>query len=161
MTDADSKIDFITRIVGLYKANELNEFEVTIRDGKTMNINVKLSSGKVVNPADPVNHEHLPPPSLNTLPPDQDGGNQNSSPQDVDGMVYSQMIGTAYLKASPDAELPFVQVGQKVSQGDTILIIEAMKTMNQIEAPYSGTVREIMVADGEPIEYGSELMVIN
>ena len=77
------------------------------------------------------------------------------------GLVSSEMVGTAYLKPSPEAETPFVHVGQSVKEGETLLIIEAMKTMNFIGAPHSGTIRKIMIDDGEPVQYGSELMVIN
>ncbi len=74
-------------------------------------------------------------------------------------IVPSPMVGTAYLAAAPGAT-PFVEVGQKVKEGQTILIIEAMKTMNQIPSPRSGTVTAIMVEDTQPVEYGESLMVI-
>jgi acetyl-CoA carboxylase biotin carboxyl carrier protein len=70
------------------------------------------------------------------------------------------MVGTAYLCPEPGAA-PFVTVGQQVSAGQTLLIIEAMKTMNQIPAPHGGTVRRILVGDGTPVEYGAPLMIID
>ena len=73
--------------------------------------------------------------------------------------VPSPMVGTAYLAASPDAK-PFVEVGQAVKEGQTLLIIEAMKTMNQIPSPRSGTVTSILVEDAQPVEYGMPLVVI-
>ena len=73
--------------------------------------------------------------------------------------VPSPMVGTAYLAASPDAK-PFVEVGQTVKEGQTLLIIEAMKTMNQIPSPRSGTVTSILVEDAQPVEYGMPLVVI-
>ena len=75
------------------------------------------------------------------------------------GAVLSPMVGTAYRSAEPGG-LPFVEVGDAVREGQTILIIEAMKTMNQIPAPRSGTVRRIMIEDGRPVEYGEPLMII-
>jgi acetyl-CoA carboxylase biotin carboxyl carrier protein len=75
------------------------------------------------------------------------------------GMVPSPMVGTAYLAPSPGAR-PFVEVGQTVKAGDTVLIIEAMKTMNQIPAPRGGTVTQILVEDGQPVEFGEPLMII-
>ncbi len=74
--------------------------------------------------------------------------------------VASPMVGTAYRAAEPGA-LPFIEIGSTVSTGDTILIIEAMKTMNHIPAPHSGTVSAILVEDGQPIEYGEPLVIID
>ncbi len=73
--------------------------------------------------------------------------------------VTSPMVGTAYASPSPDAK-PFVEVGQKVKEGQTLLIIEAMKTMNQIPSPRSGTVTAILFEDAQPVEYGEPLVVI-
>ena len=73
--------------------------------------------------------------------------------------VPSPMVGTAYLSPSPDSK-PFVEVGQSVREGQTLLIIEAMKTMNQIPSPRSGTVTAILVEDAQPVEYGMALVVI-
>jgi acetyl-CoA carboxylase biotin carboxyl carrier protein len=75
------------------------------------------------------------------------------------GGVKSPMVGTVYMASSPDAA-PFVTVGATVKQGQTVLIIEAMKTMNQIPAPKSGKVTQIMVDNGSPVEFGEILMVI-
>ena len=75
------------------------------------------------------------------------------------GIVPSPMVGTAYMAAEPGAR-PFVDVGSKVAVGDTLLIIEAMKTMNQIPAPRGGTVTQILFEDGQPVEFGEPLMII-
>ena len=75
------------------------------------------------------------------------------------GVVVSPMVGTAYLGPAPGAR-PFVEVGGQVRTGEPLLIIEAMKTMNQIPAPRSGTVIQILIADGQPVEYGAPLMII-
>lgn len=75
------------------------------------------------------------------------------------GTVNSPMVGTAYMSPSPETA-PFVQVGSKVKAGQAIMIIEAMKTMNQIPAPHGGTVTAILVGNGDPIEYDEPLMVI-
>mgnify|MGYP002652640079 FL=1 len=69
------------------------------------------------------------------------------------------MVGTVYLAAEPGAA-PFVTQGQQVAEGDTLLIVEAMKTMNHIPAPRAGTVRRILVDDGTPVEFGTTLMVV-
>ena len=75
------------------------------------------------------------------------------------GAVTSPMVGTAYLQPEPGAS-PFISVGDSVSQGDTLLIIEAMKVMNPIKADKSGTVKEILVQDGQPVEFGDALVVV-
>jgi acetyl-CoA carboxylase biotin carboxyl carrier protein len=75
------------------------------------------------------------------------------------GAVPSPMVGTAYWAPEPGAK-PFIEVGAKVSVGQTLLIIEAMKTMNQIPSPRAGTVMQILVEDGQPVEYGEPLVII-
>lgn len=75
------------------------------------------------------------------------------------GAVTSPMVGTAYWAPEPGAK-PFIEVGSKVSVGQTLLIIEAMKTMNQIPSPRAGTVTQIVIEDGQPVEYGEPLVII-
>lgn len=78
---------------------------------------------------------------------------------DHPGAVKSPMVGTAYRRPSPDAKA-FIEVGSQVKAGDKILLIEAMKTFNEIAAPRSGTITSILVDDGQPVEYGQTLVVI-
>ena len=75
------------------------------------------------------------------------------------GVVPSPMVGTAYWASEPGAK-PFIEVGAKVAAGQTLLIIEAMKTMNQIPSPRAGTVTQILVEDGQPVEFGEPLVII-
>jgi len=75
------------------------------------------------------------------------------------GVVPSPMVGTAYWAPEPGAK-PFIEVGAKVTAGQTLLIIEAMKTMNQIPSPRAGTVTQILVEDGQPVEFGEPLVII-
>jgi len=75
------------------------------------------------------------------------------------GVVPSPMVGTAYWAPEPGAK-PFIEVGTKVSVGQTLLIIEAMKTMNQIPSPRAGTVTQILIEDGQPVEFGEPLVII-
>jgi acetyl-CoA carboxylase biotin carboxyl carrier protein len=87
-----------------------------------------------------------------------------AAPAEIDptqhpGAVISPMVGTVYLGPAPGAR-PFVEVGGQVKAGEPLLIIEAMKTMNQIPAPRSGTVIQVLVGDGQPVEYGQPLMII-
>ena len=90
------------------------------------------------------------------------GGSAHSGavdPADHPGVVTSPMVGTAYRSPEPGAPL-FVEVGSVVREGQTLLIVEAMKTMNQIAAPRAGTVKRILVENGQPVEYGEPLMII-
>jgi acetyl-CoA carboxylase biotin carboxyl carrier protein len=75
------------------------------------------------------------------------------------GVVISPMVGTAFAAAEPGAK-PFIDVGSKVKAGDTLLIVEAMKTMNQIPAPRAGTVIQVLFEDGQPVEFGEPLVII-
>ncbi|ACS38786.1 acetyl-CoA carboxylase biotin carboxyl carrier protein [Methylorubrum extorquens] len=75
------------------------------------------------------------------------------------GAVPSPMVGTAYLRPSPDAK-PFIEIGTKVQAGDKLLLVEAMKTFNEIVAPHAGTVTAIFIEDGMPVEYGEALLVL-
>jgi acetyl-CoA carboxylase biotin carboxyl carrier protein len=81
-------------------------------------------------------------------------------PEQHPGAVASPMVGTAYLGPAPGAR-PFVEVGNQVKAGDTLIIIEAMKTMNQIPAPRGGKVIQILIEDGQPVEYGQPLLIID
>ena len=78
---------------------------------------------------------------------------------DNPGAVKSPMVGTAYLRPTPDAK-PFVEIGQSVKAGDKLMLVEAMKTFNEIVAHRSGKLTQIMIEDGAPVEYGQALMVI-
>lgn len=81
------------------------------------------------------------------------------APEKSANAVPAPMVGTAYLSPSPGAK-PYIEVGQRVNEGQTILIIEAMKTMNQIPAPRSGIVTAILIEDSQPVEFGEPLVVI-
>jgi acetyl-CoA carboxylase biotin carboxyl carrier protein len=86
-------------------------------------------------------------------------GAASVSPADNPGVVLSPMVGSAYRAPEPGAR-PFVDIGSRVKVGDTLLIIEAMKTLNQIPAPRAGTVTQILFEDGQPVEFGEPLMII-
>lgn len=85
---------------------------------------------------------------------------QAENKKEVSGnIVKSPMVGTFYLKPSPTSE-PYVEVGKTVKKGDTLCIIEAMKLMNEIESEFAGTIKKVLVEDGTPVEYGTELFII-
>jgi acetyl-CoA carboxylase biotin carboxyl carrier protein len=101
------------------------------------------------------------PPNVQSAAP----GPASAAPAEVadaakhPGVVPSPMVGTAYWASEPGAK-PFIEVGAKVAVGQTLLIIEAMKTMNQIPSPRAGTVTQILVEDGQPVEFGEPLVII-
>jgi acetyl-CoA carboxylase biotin carboxyl carrier protein len=103
-----------------------------------------------------------PPPAAAAKPAKPAGPPAAEAPEDLSehpGVVASPMVGTAYRAPEPGAA-PFVEVGSKVKAGQTLLIVEAMKTMNPIPAPKAGTVAAILIADGHPVEYGEPLLII-
>jgi acetyl-CoA carboxylase biotin carboxyl carrier protein len=100
-----------------------------------------------------------PSPAVVPGPPAAGAAPLTADPLLHPGVVTSPMVGTAYRATEPGG-MPFVDIGSKVKAGDTLMIIEAMKTMNQIPAPRSGTVLQILVEDGHPVEFGEPLMII-
>jgi acetyl-CoA carboxylase biotin carboxyl carrier protein len=120
------------------------------RDG--VSIRVARHSGTAIGRAWPIEPTLAAPGTITTVPVTID-------PAQHPGVVASPMVGTAYLAPEPGAR-PFVEVGAAVKTGEPLMIIEAMKTMNQIPAPRPGTVIQILVEDGQPVEYGQPLMII-
>ena len=148
--------DAITELASLLEETGLTEIEVADGD-KVLRVN---KSGTVVagNPVQaasalPSNDPAIPG-TANTQAP---GG--DVAVEDLAGAVKSPMVGTAYMQAEPGSP-PFVNKGDSVSAGDTLLIIEAMKVMNPIKADKAGTVVKVLVENGQPVEFGDVLMVI-
>ena len=145
------------------------DFELTVRKGsRTTTVTDPIGStgsnaapSFVVAPADSVVMPSPPAP-----PPEvviREAASAAATPSVVDPKweeVKSPMVGTFYRSPSPD-EAPFVEVGDRIRNGQTVCIIEAMKLMNEIEAEISGQVMEILVKNGEPVEYGQPLMRVN
>ena len=157
----DQDVEFVQSLAKLLNQNELTELEVSREYGETDKINVRVSkSGSVQIPyvsTPQTNIAH--PPSAGIVQQEETSGQNNNDPVSHPGAVTSPMVGTIYMQAEPGAE-PFISVGSTVSEGDTLLIVEAMKTMNQIPSPKSGTVKRIFVEDGAAVEFGSPLVVV-
>ncbi|MBL6428838.1 MULTISPECIES: acetyl-CoA carboxylase biotin carboxyl carrier protein [Maritimibacter] len=159
----DSDVAFIQALAELLRENDLTELEVKREYGEADRLNVRVArGGQVVTqyaaapaPA-PAPAAHAPAAPA-AAPAPSSGGEDD--PAKHPGAVTSPMVGTAYLSPEPGAAA-FVKVGDKVAEGDTVLIVEAMKTMNQIPAPRAGTVKRILVEDGSPVEYGAPLMIL-
>ena len=161
----DSDVGFIQALAELLRANDLSELQVKRDYGENDSLNVRVS--RYAQPA-PAPAAPAPAPAASAPAPVSGGGSQssgNAAPAPSDdpaahpGAVTSPMVGTVYMSPEPGAK-PFASTGQSVSEGDTLLIIEAMKTMNHIPAPRSGTVKRILVEDGGPVEFGAPLMII-
>ena len=153
----DADVDFIRALAELLRANDLTEIEVSREYGDDDALTVRVarqgSPAPALSPATlPVTAIAAPAPAAAVAAPAAD-------PSDDPGVVPSPMVGTAYLQAEPEAP-PFVKIGDTVSEGQTILIIEAMKTMNQIAAPRAGRVKRILVEDGSPVEFGAPLIIL-
>jgi acetyl-CoA carboxylase biotin carboxyl carrier protein len=150
----ESDIEFIKALAELLRANDLSEIEVSRDYGDEDALTVRVARQALGAPA-PVAAPPvpLPAPAAPAAPP------AAADPAEDPGVVPSPMVGTVYLQAEPDAA-PFVKVGDPVTEGQTILIIEAMKTMNQIPAPRAGKVKRLLVEDGQPVEFGAALMIL-
>lgn len=141
----------IRELALLLDETSLSEIEIEragLRVRVARNINIATSVPVPVQPA-------LAPASAAVAPVAAAAMDLSKHP----GVVPSPMVGTAYWAPEPGAK-PFIEVGTKVSQGQTLLIIEAMKTMNQIPSPRAGTVTQILVEDGQPVEFGEPLVII-
>ena len=163
-TRHDGDTAFIKALAELLKDSDLTEIEVSRRYGEDDRMDVRVSRQTIVQAAAsaPVAAPAAAPapapapaaPAASAPAPAASG-----DPVDHPGAVTSPMVGTVYLQAEPGAPA-FISVGDTVSEGQTLLIIEAMKTMNQIPSPRSGKVTRILVDDSEPVEFGAPLVVI-
>lgn len=154
----ESDVAFIQALAELLNENDLTELQVKRIYGGNDSMNVRVSRKKQVIAAAPVAAAPLATAPVAEAAPVA-AAPISDDPAAHPGAVTSPMVGTAYLQAEPGAP-SFVSVGAKVNEGDTILIIEAMKTMNHIPAPHAGTVKRILVADGDTLEFGAPLMII-
>ena len=141
--------DTIRSLAAILEERGLTEIEM--RDGDT-----HLRLGRA--PAAAATPASNPAPAVATPPPSAPPPIAHEAPPPA-GAVPSPMVGIAYLSAEPGSP-PFIAVGQAVAAGQTLMLIEAMKTFNQIKAPQPGTVTQILVASGQPVEYGQPLVVI-
>ncbi|MBL4813750.1 MAG: acetyl-CoA carboxylase biotin carboxyl carrier protein [Rhodobacteraceae bacterium] len=155
-THHESDVSFIRSLAELLRENDLTELQVKRDYGEHDSLNVRVSRQKqvVAAVAAPIAALAAPEAAIAAAP-----AAVSDDPASLPGAVTSPMVGTAYMATEPGAD-PFVIVGKKVAEGDTVMIIEAMKTMNHIPAPHGGTVKRILVDDGAAIEFGAPLMII-
>ncbi len=143
-------IDQLARIVSRYDLSEveidLGEFHVRLARERAQSAPVAAAAPAPALPAAPPAADETPSPAA-------------AEAEELADAVKSPMVGTAYLRPSPDAK-PFIEVGLMVKTGDKLLLVEAMKTFNDIVAPRGGKIVSILVSDGSPVEYGQPLVVI-
>lgn len=161
-TPHESDVAFIQALAELLNQNDLAELSVKREYAENDSLNVRVSKYS----AAPAAAYPMMAPAFAAAPaasaavpvaaPAAHGG---GDPASHPGVVASPMVGTVFLAAEPGAE-PFIAIGAQVKEGQTVLIIEAMKTMNHIPAPRAGTVKRILVEDGSPVEYGAPLLII-
>ncbi len=165
MTDTRHEADvaFIKALAELLRENDLTELQVKREYGEEDSLNVRVSRATQAMAA-PVQVAVPAPaapaaPAAAAAPAPAEAPAAAEDPASHPGAVTSPMVGTVYMQPEPGAP-SFISVGASVSEGDTLLIVEAMKTMNHIHAPKSGTVKRILVGDGDAVEFGTPLVII-
>jgi acetyl-CoA carboxylase biotin carboxyl carrier protein len=154
---SEADVAFISALAELLNKNDLTEVSVKREYGADDSLEVRVvKQSNIVQMAAaapaPVHYAAAAPAAAAAAALPED-------PAQHPGAVTSPMVGTAYLSAEPGAA-PFAVIGATVTEGQTVLIIEAMKTMNHIPAPRAGVVKRVLVTDGTPVEYGAPLMII-
>ena len=161
---AEADVAFVEALARVLKDNDLAEIEVTREYGEDDELQVRLSryaaSSAPMQMMAP--QAALPAPAAAAAAPVAGAGAAapaEGDPSDHPGCVPSPMVGTIYMSPEPGAAL-FVNEGDRVEEGQTLLIVEAMKTMNHIPSPRAGVVKKILVANEQPVEFGSPLMIV-
>lgn len=158
----DADVAFIEALARLLRKHDLTEIEVEREEGEDRDLKVRLSRQSVQVAPPPAPAPVAAPAPAAPAPAAAPAAPAPKVPEDPSqhpGAVASPMVGTVYLSPEPSAP-KFVKVGDTVKEGQTLLIVEAMKTMNQIPAPASGKVTRIIVEDGQPVEFGAPLLII-
>jgi acetyl-CoA carboxylase biotin carboxyl carrier protein len=140
-------------LIDLVSESNISELEIAEADGK---VRIVKASAPTAPPAAPAVHVA---PAASAAPLERATAESAPPPAPIGNVVKSPMVGTFYRSASPGSD-PFIEVGSVVKVGDPICIIEAMKIMNEIEADAAGTIREILCENGQAVEFGQPLFVI-
>lgn len=161
----DADVAFIQALAELLRENDLTELQVKRDYGADDSLNVRVSrhlqqaAVQQVAVAAPAQAAAPAPAASSAAAPADASAQKAADPADDPGAVTSPMVGTVYMQAEPGAPA-FISVGAKVAEGDTLLIVEAMKTMNHIPAPRAGTIKRIVVEDGAAVEFGTPLVIL-
>ncbi len=157
----DSDVAFIRALAELLNENDLTELQVKrdYAEDDSLNVRVSRKPPQQIMAAAPAAVQAAPAAQAVPAPSAERPAEAAVDPASHPGAVTSPMVGTIYMQAEPGAPA-FITVGANVAEGDTLLIVEAMKTMNHIPAPQSGTIKRIMVGDGDAVEFGAPLVII-
>ncbi len=145
----------LKKLIDLVEESGITELEVTEGEEK---VRIVKQTGVVANPTYVLPAGAVPQPKRSSVDLD-DEAEEDDDDLPAGQVVKSPMVGTFYRAASPGSD-PFVEVGSTVKVGDTLCIVEAMKLLNEIESEYAGTIKAILVDNGQPVEYGEPLFVI-
>lgn len=156
----ENDVAFIQALAELLNKNDLTEIAVMREYGEDDSLEVRVVKQATVVAAAPAPvYAAAPAAAPAPMAAAAPAAAADTDPASHPGAVTSPMVGTVYLSPEPGSSA-FVKLGDTVKEGQTLLIVEAMKTMNHIPAPKSGTVKRILVDDGTPVEYGSALMIV-
>lgn len=155
----DSDVTFIKALAELLRENDLSELRVKREYGEDDSLDVVVARTMTVTQVAPAPVAAVAAPVATAPSTPEPVAAASDDPASHPGAVTSPMVGTAYLSPEPGAAA-FVKVGDTVDEGQTLLIVEAMKTMNHIPAPRAGTVKRILIEDGAPVEFGAPLMIL-
>ncbi len=156
----ENDVAFIQALAELLNKNDLTEIAVMREYGEDDSLEVRVVKQATVVAAAPAPvYAAAPAAAPAPMAAAAPAAAADADPASHPGAVTSPMVGTVYLSPEPGSSA-FVKLGDTVKEGQTLLIVEAMKTMNHIPAPKSGTVKRILVDDGTPVEYGSALMIV-
>ncbi|PUB18881.1 acetyl-CoA carboxylase biotin carboxyl carrier protein [Yoonia sediminilitoris] len=159
-TSHDSDVSFIQALAELLRENDLTELQVKRDYAENDSLNVRVSRHtQTVAVQAPAPRPDVPPVATASPAAAAAAASAEADPASHPGAVTSPMVGTVYMAPEPGAA-SFISVGSAVKEGDTLLIIEAMKTMNHIPASRAGTVKRILVEDGGAVEFGAPLVII-
>lgn len=161
MSNAENNVDpaLVRELATILNDTDLTEIEV---EHGTLRVRVSRQKDYGIGHPQPLTYAPVPEHGQPAPAASQSGASPANAPAPSGpeaGTVPSPMVGTVYLSSAPGAR-HFIEIGQQVAEGETLLIIEAMKTMNQIPAPRAGKVVKIMVENAQPVEYGEPLVVI-
>ena len=150
-----NEIELINEIATIVKNENLSEVEIE-KDG----IRIKVQNQLNINSSLPIQYINNPVSQPAIAQQSAEQNLKNDASPDTKSYIKSPMVGTCYLSPEPGSE-PFVSVGSKIKKGDPIIVIEAMKTFNTIPSTENGTVKNILVEDGQPIEFGQNIIAKN